>query len=74
VPWHPSNSSAAPGQLGPAPPNHGHPRPMQAGGAPPPHQGDPRFMSPQRQYSGGPGPNRPPQQRNVHPQYQGQAF
>ena len=46
-------------------------RPLQSG-AQSPHQVDSRFMPPQGQYSAPGQP--PPSQRNVHPQYQGQAF
>jgi CCR4-NOT transcriptional complex subunit CAF120 len=46
-------------------------RPLQSGTRSP-AQVDPRFMPPQGQYSGS---GQPPQgQRNIHPQYQGQAF
>lgn len=88
MPWSPAHASPGPGpQGGPYGGGRGGPGPMGPPGPPgPPGQGasfsrplgtrspaqvDPRFMPPQGQYSGS-GP--PPAQRNVHPQYQGQAF
>lgn len=81
--WSPAHASPGPGpQAGPYGPSRGAPSPAPSGGSSfsrplqsgtqSPQPLDSRYMPPQGQYSG-PG-QAPPNQRNVHPQYQGQAF
>lgn len=88
VAWTPGNATAAPGQLGPGPGGQGGPygsgrpgvspgpsvaassfsRPLQSQS---PSQVDSRYMPPGHYPGQAP---QAPQQRNVHPPYQGQAF
>ncbi|RBA16377.1 hypothetical protein FPRO05_11712 [Fusarium proliferatum] len=62
-----SQGSFMPGHQRQASSGSGFSRPLRAA-----QQVDPRFVPPQGQY--GPSPGAQPTTRNVHPQYQGQAF